>query len=474
MTPTQRTAAYLRVSSEAQAKDDRLGLAHQRQEIQRYASSQNLEVSSWFQDEMTGTKASRTALNKLLEQGGYYEVVLISSVDRLARRVGIAYGVKDELLEAGFALHSADMGPINDEDVSSLNFGVRALFADQAHRELTRKLASHRRAKVLERGIPMVPVWKFGWDKGKHHPENSEWVRWMYAQALEMGGHRIARGLMDRGVLTPKGGTYWHKETIIEILRDPLYRGEYRYGRNKNAKGTKVVITAPVEPIISSELWWAVQRALDLRRGGQGKPSSHPELSLIGRIYCGHCGRAMTWRTAKGGFSEGGLELSILYYYKCAGYAKPKDYPTYCDHKTGYRIEAMHGAVQGALLEFSTNQPLLERALPHRAAPVSSTQDAQRAQILKRLERARAAYLAEVDDLETYSASKRILERQLEQLETEHEAPVLLPAQSPTVARQKLLEALSEDVDLKALGLRLGLRVEVFGREDIRVMLEPM
>lgn len=100
---------YLRVSTSQQAGDERFGFDVQRQAAERYATQQGLRLTRTYQDVITGTKATRTQLNALLEDAGNYEAVLISSVDRLARRTGIAYAVLEELLDTGMEVHSADM-----------------------------------------------------------------------------------------------------------------------------------------------------------------------------------------------------------------------------------------------------------------------------------------------------------------------------------------------------------------------------
>lgn len=72
--PASRTAAlYLRVSTAAQAGDERFGLAGQTRDATQYASAAGLRIVETYQDVITGTKATR------------YDTVLISAVDRLAR-----------------------------------------------------------------------------------------------------------------------------------------------------------------------------------------------------------------------------------------------------------------------------------------------------------------------------------------------------------------------------------------------------
>jgi len=143
----KRAAFYARVSTSPQL--EKFGPAVQREAAQRYAARLGLDIVQTYEDAITGTAARREALDRLLTEAPRYEAVIISSVDWLTRRVPIAYGVLSELAEVGMELHSADMGLIDlDDESSSMQFGIRSLFADADHRCISKRLEASRVSKV--------------------------------------------------------------------------------------------------------------------------------------------------------------------------------------------------------------------------------------------------------------------------------------------------------------------------------------
>ncbi len=84
----RRAAAYLRVSSEKQADEDRFGYHRQIAGVREYANTNALELVGEYRDAITGKSVTRSGLDRLLSEASSYDVVIISSVDRLARDGG--------------------------------------------------------------------------------------------------------------------------------------------------------------------------------------------------------------------------------------------------------------------------------------------------------------------------------------------------------------------------------------------------
>jgi site-specific DNA recombinase len=293
----------LRVSTQAQAGEDRFGKAAQLADCIPYAERAGLRVVRVYADTITGTRAHRENLERLVEEASLYEAVLISSVDRLARRVPISYAVLGELLETGLEVHSTDMGVIDlDDDSSALNFGVRSVFADADHRKIVRRLRLGRHQKVLGKdgkpGTPVVPLNGYGFEDNEILESEAKWVRWAYERALEASIYQVTRELNDLGVPGPRGGR-WSDTTVKVMLRNPLYKGEYSYAKVRPGRKARPADTVrcQVPAIIDAQAWERTQRALDSRRKGKGRTGSRIALfPLMGRIKCGVCGGGMSGR----------------------------------------------------------------------------------------------------------------------------------------------------------------------------------
>lgn len=295
---TRTAALYLRVSSQGQVGEDKFGLEVQRDEAQRYANTCGLSLITTYQDVIAGTRARREQLDLLLDQAGRYEVVLISSVDRLARREARSYAVLDELLETGLEVHSADMGLIDpNAETSALNFGIRTLFAASDHRRITKRLRGGMLAKVRS-GKPVVPPSGYGWHKGEHVEEEAVWIRQAatWARAGETTGWITAE--LNRLGVTHRGG-YWRESTVKYLLRNPLHGGTYSFARARKGRGDgSQLVTCPVGHADHPEGRMGRHPAgADLPR--QGRPPLHQERP--GRVPAGQAHQVRPLRRHRGG-----------------------------------------------------------------------------------------------------------------------------------------------------------------------------
>ena len=95
-TPT--AALYARVSSEAQAEDDKTSLDEQARDIEAYASERGYSIVQRYQDVESGISRTRPGFRRLQAdaRAGAFDVVLAWKADRLARS-GSAMG---DLLDA--------------------------------------------------------------------------------------------------------------------------------------------------------------------------------------------------------------------------------------------------------------------------------------------------------------------------------------------------------------------------------------
>jgi DNA invertase Pin-like site-specific DNA recombinase len=114
--------AYLRVSSPAQAKDDKDGFPRQEKAVKDYAGSHNMTVIQIYREAISGTKDTeyRPVLAELivsLEQNHHgVKTVLIERLDRLARDYFIQEAIIRDFQSKGFTLISANE---NEPDLCS-------------------------------------------------------------------------------------------------------------------------------------------------------------------------------------------------------------------------------------------------------------------------------------------------------------------------------------------------------------------
>ena len=148
----------------------------------------------------------------------------------------------------------------------------------------------------------------------------------------------IARRLNQEGVLPPSRYKaeiqrlpyhnanavqgVWRAETIRTILGNPTYAGDLAQGKNekwsyklkashKVPRQEWTVVPDTHEAIIDKEAFQIVQQLLE-RRSGHCKTKAHSHL-LSGLVFCGDCGRPMTFCRRSSGRS---------FVLICSGYSR--------------------------------------------------------------------------------------------------------------------------------------------------------
>jgi hypothetical protein len=176
--------------------------------------------------------------------------------------------------------------------------------------------------RIIQRGerIEKPKGWKTARVPAKGTQEYDT-VRWIFETfALADASFRgIATDLNARHVPSP-GGKCWMVNTVRNILTNPIYRGDYEWGRVSSGDYHRLVnhevqtvprpgkvrqenqepmsLPGTIEPTVSPELWDRCQEKIRERRsevdanGRRRKPRSAGHL-LTGLLFCGHCGGRM-------------------------------------------------------------------------------------------------------------------------------------------------------------------------------------
>lgn len=462
-------AAYLRVSTRGQSEDDRFGFEVQAHAIQTYAQRNGLSITHTYRDIITGTTATREGLRALITAADQYQAVVISGVDRLGRRVQTSYGILGEMMDAGFAVHAADMGPIDqNDDASATTFAIHTVLADADHRRIVRRLRAGMLAKVRS-GQPVVPPTAFGWRDGAHDEAEAQWVRQIYTWARVEGwtAHRITLELNRLGVAT-RTGARWSESTVKYILKNPLYGGTYAFGQARKGRGDgRDRVTCEVPAIVSPLEWAATQRAIEGRQKG-GRPGTRPdadEFPLAKRLTCGVCGGTLSATT--NGITA--VRKTPYRFYECYRKYRRDGYRgEICTHRRVYSTKTLHPFIRDQLGALAVDDVALIAAL-HVEPPKPIDNSAAVAALDRRLKNLKLLALDGGLSPAEYRETRGELEAQKVALTA---PPPSLPLHPPNLqaARERIAAALESD-DLaevvRALGLRATLHAD--GRVDLRL-----
>jgi len=304
----RRCALYTRVSTEEQV--ERYSLEAQREVLSRWAGVLGYEVVETYTDPgYSGAQEDRPALKRLLADAreGRFEGVLVYRLDRLARRVRLAYELIERLEEYGVGLMSYSEPSINTTTpIGKAVLGIMAVFAEWERDTFAeRSRLGMRKAAQSGRYLGGIVPYGYTVEDGRLAPlpEEAAVVRQMFAWVAERGWstERVAQELNrlgippkyrreGRGVRGKRTAGIWRGGGVLRILKNRTYIGEYTYGK-RTRKAQPDLVRVAVPPIVEPALFDAVQQQLS-RNALFAARNARSVYLLKGLIRCGVCGRA--------------------------------------------------------------------------------------------------------------------------------------------------------------------------------------
>jgi site-specific DNA recombinase len=304
-------ALYVRVSTQDQG--ERFSPASQLKALRSKAEREGMTVRpDWiFIDAHSGKLESRPQFDKLkaLVRTGAPDTVYVFDVSRFARRLLDALKLAAEFKHYGVKLDFVET-PYQDSAAGRFTFHQMAAVAEFMGEKIIEDSKRGSRQK-LEQGLLTHGKAPFGYVYiNKHQPNGSrfeidtqrvEIVRRIFEMRRSgMPTYRITKWLHETGVQslgrTGRGGGIWTRQGVLNLLRNPSYKGEH----------VRSGIIVPCPSIVSEELWNEVQRInKETRQRYTGRPTKARYL-LRSLLFCGKCG----WRCL-------GTSSKSRYYYRC-------------------------------------------------------------------------------------------------------------------------------------------------------------
>jgi site-specific DNA recombinase len=320
---------------EAEAHGEGETLARHEKTLLELAKRQHLNVSQIYREIVSGeTIAARPVMQQLLTdvEQRKWTGVLVMEVERLARGDTMDQGLVAQTFKYSDTKIITPMktyDPTNEFDEEYFEFGL--FMSRREYKTINRRLQSGRAASAKE-GKYVASRAPFGYervkiknDKGytlKVVPENAEIVKlifslYVYGEAGENGDKRrlgiqqLARRLNEMRI-PPIRHDYWQKETIRDILINPVYVGKIRWNwrpvkkkmvdgktqkeRPRNYDSDCILADGLHEAIIDKKTFDMAQEYISRNPPCPVGYKSCLKNPLAGLIICGKCGRQMVLR----------------------------------------------------------------------------------------------------------------------------------------------------------------------------------
>ncbi len=302
-----RACLYAAVSTDAQGREDRYSIPEQFDMAERAA-----EQHGWTVAERHVVRHSRSYdwLHQLVRSSPEYarlidliethqmDVLVCYDYDRLWRTDHLRSEVELICRESGVHIYSITqpVEPGQDSIASRIMSAFSGHLAAYEVERTRRRSMAGKHAKVakgLEAATSQIPYGYRRIARGQplavFEPE-ARWVRYMYEQRTKgKSVFAICQDLTQQGIRTRLGKRFW-RSAVTRILTNPFYVGRVIW-HGDDYPGQH-------EPIITRELWGAVQRINAARVRDYHHPSQGHYL-LTGFLRCGFCGDAMVYNRSR-------------------------------------------------------------------------------------------------------------------------------------------------------------------------------
>ncbi len=374
-----RAALYARVSSQAQAEEERVSLREQFSEMEKHCAENGYEISGRYQDVAPGSTRKRPAFQQMLEDGreGRYDVILCWKSDRLSRGIFPAAAIMEVVESTGIKLEAVA------DHLDQKTFGIFAAVGKIEIDNFRERAALGKRGAAKDGRWPVGNVpYGYTTDSDRRpvvEPAEAGFVKEVFRRYVEegQGSSQIADWLTESGAPRRRGSTWgrWFPAQVLAMLSHPAYKGEGVYGRKRHRiteSGTRVTdqdlkdwITVPFPPLVSKETWDQAQQVKKSRSRFARRNTRTTHL-LQGLLVCEECGYRFSIRVQKGNVVRHGASVkrnlyrNPIRYYKCGGMIR---HGLKCREHSHLRAEVIEESVWSEIVKILEHPEMVQQGL---------------------------------------------------------------------------------------------------------------
>jgi DNA invertase Pin-like site-specific DNA recombinase len=259
-------------------------------------------------------------------ESGLFDVLLVFMFDRLGRREDETPFIVEWFVGQGIEVWSVKEGQQRFENRSDKLINYIRFWQSGGESEKTSMRVKEKHKQMVEDGQFRGGAPPFGYrlvesenknQKGYRLKElaidenESEVVRTIFRLVCEngYGGHRVAKYLNENEIKT-KRGNYWTTDTVMQLLKNPVYKGYYVSGKRPSTRGESKRVSADNWIysneqishliIIDEQIWDTAEEIRESRKAKTGKYPKQTKgpLLFVGLAKCAVCGANLGSRYA--------------------------------------------------------------------------------------------------------------------------------------------------------------------------------
>lgn len=377
----RRAAVYARVSTQDQAREEKVSLETQISDIERYCQNKDYSlIEPYYIDIQSGSdnRKDRPQFEKMLldARNGNFDVIVAWRPDRLYRSMWPAARLKKTIDESGVGVEAVTQ-PLDKSTIGMYAFVAEMEVDNFRERSKMGKRGVAHKGQIVTKEVP------YGYQSNSdRYPEINETeaciVQRIFQEYVveDKPVKWIANGLNDDNVPLRTGKTKfgWTTPYIYRILKNRTYIGEgvygaYTYSGNKCRPTPKEdQILVPFPPIVDTSIFEAAQEKKNCRI--KSTERHYKTFHLLRDIaYCRECGYKFLprdhWSHTR--YTKLGKKVTQRYekpyqYYTC--YAMFRHYDQFsCRKPISLKAHELDSLVWNKVTEIIQNPSVVQKAI---------------------------------------------------------------------------------------------------------------
>ena len=305
----KKAVAYARFSSDMQREES---IDAQVRAIKYFANQYGYDLAHVYADRaQSGRSDARVEFKQMIADSasGAFDTVIVHKLDRFSRSSSDAIYYERILNHNGVQLVSVierlDSSP-EGQLMKMVILGMNQMYSQNLAREVMKGLKENAYQCKHTGGTPPL-----GYDviDGKYviNELEAQAVRMIFQMYAAGAGYgEIIRAMYENGFRTKRGNRFG-KNSLYDLLRNEKYTGVYifnksasadirgKYNRHAMKPADEIIrVENGIPQIVDKNLFWQVQKKMNDNKHKNARHKAKVSYLLSGKLFCGHCGRAMT------------------------------------------------------------------------------------------------------------------------------------------------------------------------------------